>query len=143
MEIFDWTIQKDFILDGYPYEYPYNRSATEFLDVGIPLTANLLQGVTACVDNVRWNSFAVDPTVTMLFVQDPNQPPTSGKKVPIAAIIVPVLAAVLIVVIIIILFITVPSFRLMITPYQKRNMDVKDNEDIGRGTWSKGQKPTH
>lgn len=145
---FEWSIEKSFVLDGYPYDYFNNRSVDKEFPFPDEVSLTIIQGVTPCVENVLWQNFTVDPTLTIIFAEDPSQPTSkSGKKVPVAAIVVPIVVIVLIVVIIVVLFMTIPSFRLLITPHHKRTMMAKSKksssiqDDNRQATWSKAEKP--
>lgn len=116
---FIWSIEKTLIADGYPIDSgDIGNPKAEFpVQDGFELT--VIQGVAPC-QLLPWDTLLIDPTITALFVVDPISR-SSGSRVPIAAIVAPVLAGVvLIVVIIIVLFVTVPSFRYIVSPYRKR-----------------------
>lgn len=142
---FDWTIEKDFILDGYPYGYSDERSESGAYTFTDTLSLTILQGVSACVDNARWTSFSVDPTLGLLFTGgslDSSPSTSSGKKVPVAAIVVPVVLILVIVIVIVLLVSFVPAVRYAVLPYRKRDSKRGNTGQTDRSSgWNQGQKP--
>lgn len=144
---FDWIVEKNFVLDGYPYSYTSNRTYKAEYPFPSTFTLSVFQGVSPCVDNTRWISFAVDPTLALLFTGgslDDSPTKGSGKKVPVAAIVVPVVLILAAVAVIVLLVVFVPAVRFAVLPYRKRDAKRDKSQLSTQKGWSEGQKPlTH
>lgn len=140
---FSWSVEKDFVLDGYPYGYLDNRTNNGSYVFEQEISLSIMQGVAACVDNLHWKTFSVDPTLALLFSADPSIPAAPGKKVPVVAIVVPVVLVCAVIIVIILLVVFVTPVRHFFMPYRKREEQRIQTEMSDRQpTWNKAAKPS-
>lgn len=142
---FYWEVEKDIVLDGYPYEYNEARSLNM---TGLEIPPDFgsiayIQGATACVGNHRWTQLTIDPTFTSLFAAQPTSKPASPKsRLNPAAYAVPIALVVLAIVVIIILMATVPAVRYKLLPFSKRRKPMDKTGAAARpSSWNSGKKP--
>lgn len=139
---FSWTVEKDFVLDGYPYSYSEARSNSGAYTFESEFYLSVMQGVAACVDNIHWNTFSVDPTLALLFTADPTIPMAPSKRVPTVAIVVPVVLVCVIVAVIILLILFVAPVRYFFLPYRRRAEVGSTELPTRKSTWNNAEKPS-